>query len=164
MRYLKTQRILLLPKKYGYSKQSTCIMQLWKPNTSQDILEAESWTPALLGLLAVSKTKTLCWAIRRDVADILGRNGLTPNQLLSSFLRASWEITFTYEDVVNFFYDQCDFGQKEEAITYALVLLWMRMHLENPGEKGSIMSSEGQNKVKDITWFSNRRMATKIAA
>ncbi len=63
-------------------------MQLWKPNTSKDILEAESWTPALLGLLSVSKTKTLSGAIRRDVADILGREKLTPAQLLSSFLRA----------------------------------------------------------------------------
>lgn len=131
-------------------------MQLWKPNSSKDILEAESWTPALLGLLSVSKTKTLSGGIRSDVADILGREKLTPSQLLAAFLWAKWKITFTHDDVVKFFYEQCDFGKKEQPIAYALVLLWIRMHLENPGQKGSTISTEGQEKVKDISWFSSR--------
>ncbi len=142
-------------------------MQLWKQKSSHDIFEAKNWTPDLLGALAISRTKGVENKVRNKVNNLFNRNKLNPNKLMMAFLEAKWKISFGHEEIIQFFYDRCHFKDKEEAISHAMVLLCMRIHIEHPGVRATDIDEVGQNKVKTVMRVRNNlgeRQTQKKAA
>lgn len=68
-----------------------------------------------------------------------------------AFLEAEWKIEFGLDEIIKFFYEKCNFKEKEEAISHALVLLCMRIHIEHPWERSTTdMSDIGYEKMKTV--------------
>lgn len=83
---------------------------------------------------------------------------------MMAFLEAKWKIWFGHEEIIQFFYDRCDFKEKEEAISHAMVLLCMRMHIEHPGKRTTDINETGQARVKTIMKVRNSLGERKKAA
>ncbi len=139
-------------------------MQFWKPKSSHDISEAKNWTPDLLWALAISRTKSVESRVRNKVNNLFNRNRINPKNLLLAFLEAKWKIWFGHEEIIQFFYDRCDFRDKEEAISCAMVLLCMRVHIEHPGKQTTSIDEVGHNKVKTIMKARNSLGESRKAA
>ncbi len=139
-------------------------MQLWKQKSSHDISEAKNWTPDLLWALAISRTKSVETRVRNKVNNLFNRNRIKADKLVLAFLEAEWKIEFGLDEIIKFFYEKCHFKEKEEAMSHAMVLLCMRVHIENPGKRTAEMNEEGHKKVATIMRWRNNLIGQKKAA
>lgn len=139
-------------------------MQIWKQKSSHDISEAKNWTPDLLWALAISRTKSIESKVKNKVHNLFNRNKLNPDKLLLAFLEAEWKIEFGHDELIEFFYNRYHFKEKEEAISHAMVLLCMRVHMEHPGQRTTNIDKVGHNKVKTIMRVRNSLVEKRKAA
>lgn len=139
-------------------------MQFWKPKSSHDISEAKNWTPDLLWALAISRTKSVETKVRNKVNNLFNRNRIKPDKLVLAFLEAEWKIEFGLDEIIKFFYEKCHFKEKEEAMSHAMVLLCMRVHIEHPGKRTTEMNEKGHEKVGKIMKTRNNLFEKRKAA